>query len=352
MEPSFENVVSGAKMAATALMFVYKHFKGNQKDRVVLEAKLEPYVGSVVLERVGSPVLQVTVISRGTRPAKLESVFLEAEASPAVVESLERGFGFSLGQSKNPELPPPRVYVDLHLMRESDQKPTLELTQDDAAKFVYPVAFPGTKAVLLAPSESVRIGARLRDGSVLYLQQGLNIQDKIRDLLDATVGMPMTLKMNLKFGITVSAEGLPNVADKINAINSNPVEFGERILTHPSSNLREQKCISVVSAVWEYWTSEKTDECRIEASHRFELVDIDTADLANFTLIAGHIRVRLSLIELLNVFDLFATNIQASREAEPGSTTLEVHVHFRNQYGFGEITKRLSSLPIVFPQEP
>ncbi len=348
MPPTYEEVVAGAKMAASALFFVYQHVKGLQKDRVRLEAKISPHISSSLIEQLGCPGLEVTVISRGDRPAKLESVFLEAVVSPAVIEGLERGFGFSFGQSKNPDLPPARLLVDLYRVQEADENGDRELSRDDAAKFIFPIAFKGMPAILSAPSESVRIGARLRDGNILYLQQGLNIQEMIRELLEASSGMPLTLKKTLKMTISVSAEEIPNVADKINTTNAEPIRFGEPLLANPVCNTKAEKCISIAETVWGHWATQNTNDLHIEASREFELTDIDAASLTNFTLMVGETRIDLTLIELLNVIDLLRTRYLANQEAEPESTTLEIEVHFRDAYPYSEVTELLSKLPIRF----
>jgi hypothetical protein len=191
-------------------------------DTVKLEGRLSIDPG--LADDFGCPGIQVTLISRGKRPAKISGAALCVEGGP-FLPAFEKAFGGSLGAGPPPTgLEKQTLSLPLFPLFRPNAPDGIILQRDEVCRFFVPMELPVLPPFLSADAKDVSIRARFFDDSELPVIVGDEVQGLLRSLIDAYGKRPGKLRFPLKMEVRVNALEFPDDSMR-GQLNPHPFSF-------------------------------------------------------------------------------------------------------------------------------
>jgi hypothetical protein len=213
------------------------HNYGNtppSEERILLDAKLSPAGDLELLQAIGCPGMRLTVICRGTRPAKIRAAHLFIE-DVDVMKGMQEGFDSNLGYTPLPGSSQTMVVKLIPLSRPNSPEGYV-LNRDDVCRFFYPLPMPPTTLALQAKPENLSMGVTFFDDSEQTLGlKGQEVQHVLKDLFEMFRERPGQLNpaIAVEISVQVKSTTLPkDIANIIGKVNpkyipmANPDEPG------------------------------------------------------------------------------------------------------------------------------
>jgi hypothetical protein len=202
-------------------------------EPVQLEGKLEVASNLQVLQAIGCPGMQLTVICRGTRQAKIKYAHLHVEGDN-FLSGFQQGFGTDFGHTPLPGSTQ-TLGVKLIPLSPPNSPEGYILNRDDVCRFFYPLPHPPTVLALRAKPEQVSMGVELFDGTEQTLLSGRDIQGILETVFEVYKDRPGRLNVPISVSVRVSSLTLPKV-DNVGQVNPNYAPMAEPgpIVTPPA----------------------------------------------------------------------------------------------------------------------
>lgn len=193
-------------------------------EPVQLEGKLDVSSSLEVMQAIGCPGMRFTVISRGTRQAKIKSAHLHVEGDN-FMSGLQQGFGTDFGHTP---LPGSKQTLGVKLIPLSppNSPEGYILNRDDVCRFFYPLPHPPTVLALRAKPEQVSMGVELFDGTEQTLLSGRDVQGILETVFEVYKDRPGRLNVPISVSVRVSSLTLPK-ADMVGQVNPHYAPMAE-----------------------------------------------------------------------------------------------------------------------------
>ncbi len=340
-------------LVGAMICYVFKHIAEKRLDQVILRSKLSISGDIDTIHRIGCPGIMLTVKCEGKRAAKLAKTEFSVSLTKDDLAAFEHGFQFPLGQSDNPALPAARLHIQLIPLSNPTNDDGFVLERDDVARFHFPIAVPPLPIFLRAPSEDVQVTAIFFDGSSQILQNGLRVQEMLREAIDVYSSLPMQLKSQLTMSVTVSAERLPDAGNMIGTLNPNDVTFTESqqpIIEAEFTRERMERCLSILDEIWNHWSTSKTLQYVVIPSQKIDLDNPHTAMGATFSIGVTSPTHNIGLVDLLVVFSILGQSAAAARSIDPnGAKEFSVQSRITTSYTSAQASAMLRQIALSPP---
>jgi hypothetical protein len=178
-------------------------------EAIQLEGKLEVATGLELMHATGCPGLQLTVICRSVRAAKIKSAFLFVEGDD-FLSGFQVGFGNDLGYTPV-EGTRQTLAVKLIPLSQPNSPEGYIVERDGVCRFFYPLPLPPTTLALRAQPEDVSMGVEFFDGSERTLLRGRAVQDVLETLYEVYRNQPGHLKLRISVSVRGTSKTPPNV---------------------------------------------------------------------------------------------------------------------------------------------
>lgn len=214
-----------ATLLGTLVVAVITWLIRKRSDQVLLKGNMIATADINIMNAIGCAGLVLTVVSKSKRVAKIAESYISLIADHEIIESLAKGFNFPFGQGFSPDLPSPMLIVKLIPLSKSTINGACVLERDDVCKFFLPILLPFINKFTNAPSEDVTICVKCLNGDEIVLMKGLEVQERIRDLIQIHGGLPGNLKVGLTVNLRTSTTTPPDSSGLIGKVNPNRIEF-------------------------------------------------------------------------------------------------------------------------------
>ncbi|HEU5408871.1 MAG TPA: hypothetical protein VFU48_13970, partial [Nitrospira sp.] len=193
------------------------------EEGVQLEGKLDTAGDLGIINAIGCPGMQLTVICRGSRPAKIKSAYLLIDEVD-VMGGFQQGFGADFGYTPLEGSTQMMVVTLIPLSRPNSQEGFV-LSRDDVARFFYPLPIPATTLALRAKSENLSIVVNFFDDTEQMLLMGQPIKDVLEGVFHVYQQRHGHLNVPIKIAVRVKSTTRPGpeMADLIGKVNPNRV---------------------------------------------------------------------------------------------------------------------------------
>jgi Domain of unknown function (DUF4062)/HEAT repeats len=153
-------------------------------DPVSLTAQLLNNQNVDVLQRIGGPCLELQLICRSKRPARISGAKLHVRG-PHILAAVQRAFStdFGHGTGEVQLLNEPDFYIGFLPMARPDTPHGFVIEQDDLRKFFVPAVQSPLLYFAEAPPEDVYLTVRYLDGHSETLLQGVAVQKNLPALI-------------------------------------------------------------------------------------------------------------------------------------------------------------------------
>ncbi|MDX1946325.1 MAG: hypothetical protein SFU86_13070 [Pirellulaceae bacterium] len=195
-------------------------------DRVLLEGKVGPLGDLKTINRFGTPGVQLTVVNRGTRPAKIARAQFCVEGK-GFLAAFEKGFGHKLNHDPPPGHEIEILHATLYPRAKKHCPDGFVLQRDDVLRFFLPFG-PYIGPALKAKQDAVYFRIVFFDGSREILVRGKEAKDIVRDSVKAYEGWPHNPRRTGVIGVEVISKVPPKFDfDALGKRNPNAVWFGK-----------------------------------------------------------------------------------------------------------------------------
>ncbi len=195
-------------------------------DRILLEGKVDPLADLKTIKRFGTAGVQLTVVNRGTRPAKIARAQFCVEGK-GFVAALERGFGQKLNHDPPPGHETETLYATLFPRAKKHCPDGFVLQRDDVCRFFLPFG-PYIGPAMKAKQDAVYFRVEFFDGSREILVRGKEAKEVIRGSVKAYERWPHKPRRTVTVGVEMIAKAPPKFYfGVIGSTNPNAVWFGK-----------------------------------------------------------------------------------------------------------------------------
>ncbi|MCE9524480.1 MAG: hypothetical protein K8R36_00330 [Planctomycetales bacterium] len=195
-------------------------------DRLQIEGTIGPIADLKTLKQFGSAGVQLTVVNRGARPAKIARAQFCVQGK-GFLAALERGFAEDLKHNPPVGHENERLFVNMFPRAKKQCSDGFVLQRDDVCRFFLPFG-PYIGPALKAKQDDVFFRVVYFDGSKEILVRGKEAQDVIRSTVEAYGDWPHKPRRTLNFGIEVTSTELPKLDfGLIGKANPNSLWFGK-----------------------------------------------------------------------------------------------------------------------------
>jgi len=167
--------------------------------------------------------MRLTVICRGSRPAKIQSAHLLID-DVDVMGGLQQGFGADFAYTPLEGSTQTMDVALIPLSRPNSQEGYV-LNRDDVARFFYPLPMPSTTLALRAKPENLSIVVEFFDNTEQVLLTGQPVKDVLESLYHVYQKRHGHLNVPIRISVRVKSTTPPGpeMADLIGKVNPNYV---------------------------------------------------------------------------------------------------------------------------------
>lgn len=193
------------------------------EEAIQLEGKLDTASELELINAIGCPGMRLTVICRGSRPAKIQSAHLLID-DVDVMGGFQQGFGADFAYTPLQGSTQTMDVTLIPLSRPNAQEGYV-LNRDDVARFFYPLPMPSTMLALRAKPEHLSMVVEFFDDSEQVLLTGQPIKDVLESLFHVYQKRPGHVNVPIRLSVRVKSTTPPGpeMADLIGKVNPNYV---------------------------------------------------------------------------------------------------------------------------------
>lgn len=211
-------VTSHGQIGGQTAHVIHNHYAAPPADETVqVIGKLEFASGLEVIQTTGCFGLQLLVICRSNRPAKVRAAHLLIKGH-GFIRSLQQGFSGDFGYTPLDDEPETFV-VELFRLTPPNAHEGYVLNRDDVCRFFYPLPFPSTLLALQAKAEDVSIAIQFFDGEEKVLLSGSEIQPILKSLYEMYRERAGTVRVEIKTEVRAKSKTPPK-ADNVFRTNA------------------------------------------------------------------------------------------------------------------------------------
>ena len=197
------------------------------EEAVQLEAKLDMTCELQLISAMGCPGMRLTVICRGSRPAKIQSAHLLID-DVDVMGGFQQGFDADFGYTP---LKGSTQTMDVTLIPLSspNSQDGYILNRDDVARFFCPLPMPSTTLAFRAKPENLSITVRFFDDTEQVILMGQPIRDSMESIFSIYQKRPGHLNVPITMSVRVKSTRPPGpeMAELIGKVNPNYVPIAK-----------------------------------------------------------------------------------------------------------------------------
>jgi hypothetical protein len=168
-------------LIVSAIAGTIAYFRHKWLDTVRLECKLKSNTASAVLDKTGSPCMELMIKSVGLRSARIKGAMLCLEDKKDFISRFKQGFD---GLECTPiEGEPQTIIFKFYGSSKPNSTDGYILDRDDICRFLLPVCVPCIQLFAEAQSEKVTVRIIYFDDKEETVLKGLIIQNELRSIL-------------------------------------------------------------------------------------------------------------------------------------------------------------------------
>lgn len=192
---------------------VIHNYYGNQAsdESIEIVGRLEFASGMELVQKTGCFGLQLTVICRSNRPARIRTAYLLVKGH-GFAARFQEGFSGDFGYTPL-EGEPETFVVELLRLTPPNSHEGSVLNRDDVCRFFYPLPLPSTLLALQAKAEDLSIAVQFFDGEERTLLGGAEIQPVLQLLYDMHRERAGELRRVVKMEIRAKSKTRPKADD-------------------------------------------------------------------------------------------------------------------------------------------
>ena len=152
-------------------------------ETLVLSARLSINRDAAIIERIGCPVLELELVCRSKRPAKIAEAKLHVRG-PHVLAAMQQAFSTDFGYDGHIQLiDEPTFFMSFKWASKPDTPHGFVIEQDDVRKFFMPVYEGSLLYFAEAPPTDVHLEVKHLDGRSETMLRGLDVQRELPALI-------------------------------------------------------------------------------------------------------------------------------------------------------------------------
>jgi len=169
-------------LITSAIVGTIVYFRHKWLDTVRLECNLKPNTDSAVLDKIGSPCMELMIKSVGLRSARIKGAVLCLEDKKDFMSRFKQGF--SKLECKPIEGEPQTLAFKFYRFSKPNSTDGYILDRDDICRFLLPACVHGIQLFTEAQSEKVTVRIIYFDDEEETVLKGLTVQNELSSVLD------------------------------------------------------------------------------------------------------------------------------------------------------------------------